>query len=404
MTEQQRIDALRTEAARLAGADARQVEVVRSPYRICPLGAHVDHQLGEVTGMALDHALLFAFVPQRDAQVRVVSHNYPGEVRFRVDAPPPSPRRDWGDYLRGAAWALLRRHGLRHGLIGVVQGHENVGGLSSSAAVGVAYLLALERANGLELSARENIELDRMIENDYIGLNNGLLDQSTILLSRAGRLLHLDCATGHAELHPCGAGAELHVVILHSGLARPLADTDYNRRVAECREAARLLLEAAGRPAAEGVRLRDVPPEVFEACQRQLPEPLRRRARHFFDEQRRVREGLRLWKAGDLRGFGRLMSESGQSSIENYECGNRYLRTACRVLRETPGVLGARFSGAGFRGCSIGLIAGSPPPEMGPDILARYLAVHPDMRGRAGVLFCRTADGARLLPADVASS
>jgi len=392
--DSERIALLVAETALAAGVPPEGVQIVRSPYRICPLGAHVDHQLGEVTGMALDRALYLAFVPREEAAVSVRSRNFAGPVKFRFSDMPARPQGDWGDYLRGAVHALRRRGELRRGLTAIVDGGENVGGLSSSAAVGVAYLLALERANAIEVSPRENIELDRIIENEYIGLNNGLLDQSTILLSRRGRLMHLDCLTGKTELHECGARAELWIAVLYSGLQRQLSDTDYNRRVAECEEAARRLLEAEGMAPGPRPKLRSVPAEAFEKHQEALPETLRRRARHFFSEQRRVREGVVLWRAGDLAGFGRLVTESGQSSVENYECGNRYLRTAWAVLRDTPGMLGARFSGAGFRGCSIGLMAGPPDEGVGTDILRRYLEAHPDMDGKAEVTFCRPADGA----------
>ena len=397
MMEEDRIARLRVDVARTFAVSPPEVRVVRSPYRVCFLGAHVDHQLGEVTGMALDRSLLLGFSPRADSQVHLESRNFPGGVKFSVDDVPPRPIGDWGDYARGAAYALRAGRGIRNGLCGIVDGYENAGGLSSSAAVGVAYLLALERANGLDVPAEQNIELDRVIENDYIGLNNGLLDQSTILLSRRGRLMCLDCESGRTELHECGAPGELWIVSLFSGLSVQLSDTDYNRRVAECEEAARLLLHAAGQAPREAPKLRHVPREAFDRFKGTLAQPLRRRAEHFFSEQRRVREGVRLWREGDLEGVGRLVSQSGQSSVENYECGNRYLRSAFAVLRETPGVLGARFSGAGFRGCSIGIMAHPPAPGLADEILARYLAAHPDMEGRADVTFCRSADGAGMI-------
>ena len=184
------------------------------------------------------------------------------------------------------------------------------------------------------------------------------------------------------------------IAILYSGLSEQLCDTDYNRRVAECEEAARLLLQHGDAGATDSPKLRDVSPELFGEHGGALPDVLRRRAEHFFSEQRRVAEGVRLWESGDLEGFGRLISESGRSSIENYECGNEYLRSAFHVLRDTPGVLGARFSGAGFRGCSIGLMKSPPDEELGRNLLGRYLEVHPDMQGKASVVFCRTGDAA----------
>ena len=388
---------LRRDVARMAGARTTDVLVVRSPYRICPLGAHVDHQLGRVTGMAIEEALLLGFVPSGGTRMRVRSRNFEGEINRDLDDLPTRPPGDWGDYIRGAAIALKGRYGLERGLVGIVDGYENVDGLSSSAAVGVACLLALECANGLDIAAEENIELDRIVENGYIGLSNGILDQSMILLSRAGRLTSLDCLNGESDLHACGSPAEVHVVILHSGLRQQLSDTDYNRRVAECEQAARTLLAAAGMSTAAAAKLRHVPREVYEAHCGALPEAPARRAKHFFGEQRRVRDGIRLWRAGDMAGFGRLVTESGRSSIENYECGNAYLRTAYRVLCETPGVLGARFSGAGFRGCCIGLAGGPVDDAVRSDILDRYIAGHGDMAGRAEVRVCGTADGAAIV-------
>ena len=391
-----RLQSLVRETALVGGVPPQDVEIVRSPYRVCPLGAHVDHQLGNVTGMALERALLFAFVPRADSLVRVQSRNFPAEIAFRLEHCPDHPPGDWGDYLRGAVAALRRGYGVGRGLFGIVDGYSKVGGLSSSAAVGVAYLLALERSNDLDLGPLENIELDRLIENEYIGLNNGILDQSTILLSRRDRLLHLDCRTASSQLHECGSQAQLWIAILYSGLSEQLCDTDYNRRVAECEEAARLLLQRGKAAPIDSPKLRDVPPELFDKSGSALPDALRRRAEHFFSEQRRVAEGVQLWETGDLEGFGRLISESGRSSVENYECGNEYLRSAFHVLRDTPGVLGARFSGAGFRGCSIGLMKGPPDEDLGRDMLRRYLEVHPDMQGKADVVFCRTGDGARV--------
>ena len=398
MSEQDagRADALRHELSLWAGVRPGQVRIVRSPYRVCPLGAHVDHQLGCVTGMALDRAVLLAFAPRADCLVAVRSRQFPGGVQFRLEDIPARPAADWADYARGAALALRERGGLTTGITALVDGHTNAGGLSSSAAVGVAYLLALEAANGMALGAEENIQLDRIIENAYTGLNNGILDQASILLSRRGQLLHLDCRDGAWELAPLGAG-DFVVAVLFSGLRVPLAQTDYNRRVGECRRAAELLLRAAGLPPVDVPHLRAVPEEVFAQCGSALPAPLRRRAAHFFGEQERVRRGMELWRRGDLAGFGWLVSESGQSSVENYECGNPYLRSAFEVLRDCPGVYGARFSGAGFRGCCIGLAEPGAEAEIARTALDAYLRAHPDMEGEAEVYFCTSADGAGFL-------
>jgi len=388
---------LREELAGWAGVLPEKVGLVRSPYRVCPLGAHVDHQMGQVTGLALDRALLLAFSPRDDAKILLRSHQYEGTAEMALDSPPGQPLGDWADYMRGAVLALEAEHQLHRGMAAIVDGHGDVGGLSSSAAVGVAYLLALEAVNGLSLTPRQNIDLDRVLENDYIGLDNGILDQSSILLGRQDQLMHMDCRTGKARLLPLGGRNEAMVAVLFSGLRTPLTDSDYNQRVAECRQAAALLLKAAGRQLPKQPVLRDVPEQVFREHVAGLPTPLRLRAQHFFGEQQRVERGVDLWQEGRLEEFGRLMTESGHSSVENYECGNRYLRTAFDVLRTCEGVYGARFSGAGFRGCCIGLCDPEFAPRIRAEALERYRQEHPDMAAEAAVYFCRSADGAGLI-------
>src|SRR5947207_4249846 len=248
------------------GSARQDVRVVSAPCRICPVGAHVDHQLGLVTGLALDAGIRLACTPNRDGLVRLRSLNFPGDVEFGLSGIPPVIPGDWGNYALGAALALRRGHAIRNGIDGIIAGDLPIGGLSSSAAAGVCYLLALERANELELSSAENILLDQFVENQYIGLDNGVLDQSVILLSRKAQLLCLDCKSGEYEnVRFAGEAPPAEIGIVYSGLSRSLVNTEYNRRVAECKEAARELLRLARLPACETAVLRQVPEEVFEA-------------------------------------------------------------------------------------------------------------------------------------------
>ena len=184
--------------------------MVYAPLRISPLGAHVDHQDGLVTGM-IYRVILLAFTPRRDRRVCVESLNFPGCVDFALDdVPPKSPRdgsrRDWGNYVCGAALALQQRHVLRTGIDAVVGQHahrrfEFLGGGRGGAA-------GLETANDLTVSAEENIQLDRYIENEYLGLKNGIMDQSMILKSEHDTLTYLDCQSVAFEKIPIPHGEE----------------------------------------------------------------------------------------------------------------------------------------------------------------------------------------------------
>ncbi|MGD8738331.1 MAG: galactokinase family protein [Anaerolineae bacterium] len=397
MSVETQIEELKARLVQETGCQESDVQVVYSPLRISPLGAHVDHQDGLVTGMTLDRAILLAFVPRTDDRVRVQSLNFPHEVEFALSDIPPRVPRDWGNYVRGAALALQQNRTLSTGIDAIVQGRMPIGGLSSSAAVGVAYLLALETANELEIPCEENIQLDRYIENEYQGLMNGILDQSIILMSDWDHLTFLDCQTVEfAKYRTAATRDQFEILVVYSGLARSLIRTDYNTRVEECEQAARQLLEWAQEPVPETPRLRMVGEEIYARFGERLPAPLDRRARHFFTELDRVRQGVIAWEQGDLERMGRLINESGASSIENYQCGCQHLITLYRILRQSSGVFGARFSGGGFRGSCIALIDPDYREEIKTSIATEYPQAHPDVAELYSIHVCRPDGPARL--------
>lgn len=386
------------------GIGARDVRIVWAPYRICPLGAHIDHQLGRVTAMAIDRGAHLAFAPSGSIEVRVSSLAYPGEVRFDLKQISPKQPGDWGNFARGAAFALSQATPLLLGIVGITAGDLAEMGLSSSASIGVAYLLALEAVNGLIRTPAENVLLDKVIENQYLGLNNGILDQAAILFSKRDYLTVIDCKA-FAETSDSRAIAAVprspalppfNVLLAFSGLTQSLMGTDYNRRVAECAEAARVLLQAAGRPLAPA-QLGFVSRDEYEAARFLLSGAPAHRAAHFFSEMRRVEQGLEAWSRGDLVRLGRLMTESGRSSIDNYQCGSPPLIDLYEILIRTPGIHGARFSGAGFRGCCVALADPQAIREVLPEIKAAYAARQPDLASRSQFFVCQSGNGARIL-------
>jgi len=234
-----------------------------SPYRVCPLGAHVDHQHGLVTGFAIDKGIDLWFNVRDDSLVKLSSRTFEGDVEFHVNTPSQVKERHWGDYARGAKYALRKRFELSHGIEGVIQGSLPVGGLSSSAAVLIAYVMAFAKANDITLQPFEVVKIASEAEREYIGLNNGLLDQACIALSKKDQLLFLDCDSNEYRLIPFGGVRSLHdgrddkvvnlpfeIGIFFSGLTRSLVNSDYNLRVYECKTAA---WNSLYRPAAEGI-------------------------------------------------------------------------------------------------------------------------------------------------------
>ncbi|XP_058068402.1 galacturonokinase [Magnolia sinica] len=423
------LDRLKKMVAIMGRGSPSDVRVVVSPYRICPLGAHIDHQGGTVSAMTINKGILLGFIPSDDSQVLLRSGQFQGEVRFRVDEvqhPKGSitanntenahdsskvcEECDWGNYARGALYALQRGgYHLTQGIIGFICGSEGLdsSGLSSSAAVGVAYLLALESANSLTISTTENVELDRIIENEYLGLRNGILDQSAILLSSYGCLTCMNCKTKEYMLIHLpkllgdqeSKGQEAYKILLaFSGLKHALASNPgYNCRVSECQAAARVLLQVSGNERCDPL-LCNVELDVYEAHKDKLEPNLARRAEHYFSENMRVTEGLKAWASGKLEDFGRLISASGLSSVQNYECGCEPLIQLYKILLRTPGVFGARFSGAGFRGCCIAFVHPDRAEEAASFVRDEYSKVQPKLAGQlnsdTAVLICEAGDSA----------
>jgi galactokinase/galacturonokinase len=398
--EADRIEALRAHLQRNHSVDPADIQVVKAPLRICPLGAHIDHQLGPVTGMTIDQSILMAFAPTPDESVYVESFNFEHPISFNLNDVPPYQPRDWGNYIRGAVLALQRQYPLKQGLVGVIEGDMPIGGLSSSAAVTIAYLLAFEAINELEVCPETNINLVRYTENEYIGLNNGILDQSVILFSKPKHLTLIDPNTLQIDLVPTRIQVDdFEVLVVYSGVTHVLVGTDYNSRVAECQEAARTLLSyVSDNHTGVDTRLGHVNPDIFEAEGYRLSPPLKRRATHYFGERQRVIDGVEAWQAGDLQRFGQLMNESGESSIKYYECGSPQLITLYEILRETPGVYGTRFSGAGFRGNCIALIDPAARETIAEAIQRRYPLAHPQEAEIFSIHCCRTDGQAHLIP------
>lgn len=280
-----------------------------SPYRICPVGAHVDHQHGLVTGFALDKGVDLWFDVTEDGSVDLRSETFEGEVRFNLTEPSLVRQGNWGDYARGAKYALRKRFELHRGIRGVLKGSLPVGGLSSSAAVLIAYVMAFARANDISLTKMEVAKIASEAEREYIGLNNGLLDQACIALGRKDELLMLDCDTNDYRLIPRNPKMlDFRLAIFFSGLTRSLVNSDYNLRVGECRTAAWNMLAYANMPlkSFDKTFLRDVPRELYDATRDRMPARFARRAEHFYSEYKRVRQAVTAWETGDLEWFGRL--------------------------------------------------------------------------------------------------
>ena len=374
------------------------------PYRICPIGAHSDHNLGKITGLAIDKGIHIAYSPKQNGVVEMASMQFSKRAQWHIDSVPSKKQGDWADYLRGATLCLARKHKLNVGICGVIEGTMPIGGLSSSAAVIISFLSALCKVNGIQLSQQEIIDVAYDAELNYVGVSVGKLDQSCEVLSKKNHLLYLDTSNDQYELIPQHADMKPYkIAIFFSGLEHSLAGSKYNMRVDELRSGVYALQAFAGIEYGKfnEAMARNVPREVYEqyksrlpetwACR--LPETWARRCEHWYTEFERVEKGAEAWRRGDIETYGRLSFESGWSSIHNWESGAPEQIRLYEIMTETDGIYGGRFSGAGFKGCCMALIDPAYEESVAQQVTEKYLTSFPELTGKYDVFMCESANG-----------
>ncbi|MCR4573961.1 MAG: GHMP kinase [Lentisphaeria bacterium] len=374
-------------------------EISFCPYRICPIGAHVDHQLGKITGLAIDKGIHIAYHLKHNGVIELTSLQFEKRAQFHIHEMPEIKQDDWADYLRGATIALSQKYRLKYGLAGIIEGSLPIGGLSSSAAVIISFLSALCKVNDITLTPQEMILTALWAENQYVGVSCGKLDQSCEVLSRRNHLLYMDTKDDSYELIPTNKEMKPYeFAIFFSGIERTLAGSKFNMRVDEVRSAAYALKAYAGMEYGKfkDTYLREVPRDVFEHYKNRLPDNWRKRAEHWFSEQERVEQGAEAWRRGDLEEYGRLSFESGRSSIENWETGSPELKKLYEIMTVTDGIYGGRFSGAGFKGCCMALINPDYEEAIKEKVTREYLKAFPQLEGKFSVHFCQSENGVSL--------
>ncbi len=370
-----------------------------TPYRVCPIGAHSDHQLGKITGFAIDKGIHIAYGPKENGVIEIQSLQFEKRAQWHVEATPKTKENDWADHLRGATIALNKRYPLRRGLCAILDGELPIGGLSSSAAVIITFLSALCKMNGIELSCEELISISKEAENKYVGVSCGKLDQSCEVYCKKDHLLYMDLKDDTYELIPQAEHMKPYkFAVFFSGLERSLAGSAFNMRVDECRSAAYALKAYSGIEYGkfEETNMRDVPVEIFHQYKDRLPENWRKRAEHWYTEFDRVQKGAEAWRRGDIEAYGKLSFESGYSSIHNWETGSPELIRLYEIMTETSGIYGGRFSGAGFKGCCLAIIDPAYEDSIVEKVTKEYLRSFPHLEGKYSVHFCESANGVKL--------
>ncbi len=325
--------------------------LVRSPGRVNLIGEHTDYNEGFVLPAAIDKSVVFAISPRADTGCRIVSLDFGQEVRFDIQDLSRSPLR-WPDYLAGVIDQLARGGYRIRGFQCVFGGNIPIGaGMSSSAAVEGGLAFAFNTMYGLKIDGVELAKLAQRAENDFVGVNCGIMDPFVNIHGREDRVLKLDCRSLECEYLPFER-SDLRIVVADTMVRRDLAASEYNVRRGQCEEGVAVL-----RKYAPSVRsLRDVGLCLLEEHKAELAPVVFRRCDYVIRENIRVEQACRDLCDGDFRTFGERMYASHAGLRDGYEVSSTELDIMVEAASRAEGVLGARMMGAGFGGCAIALV------------------------------------------------
>jgi galactokinase len=352
----------------------------RAPGRVNLIGDHTDYNDGFVLPMAIDRYLVVAARQRKDTRVNVYALDHGQWDHFDLKAITRHQDNVWSNYIRGMAWSLLQDKHHLTGMDAVVAGDVPIGaGMSSSAALEVAFGYALLQLSHAEIDRLSLALSAQRAENDFVGMRCGIMDQFISCLGQVKHALMIDCRDLSYRAVPLPS--EAAVVVVDSGVHRGLMDRQYNARRAECEAAARHFKVPA---------LRDVDEETFRARAHELPPVVRRRARHVITENARTRAAGDALEAGDLEAFGRLMKASHASLKHDFEVSCFELDILVEIAVSVDGLYGARLTGAGFGGCIVTLVRQDAVEELSAAIHERYRSA----AGREATVYtCQASEG-----------
>lgn len=346
---------------------ARPQWIAQAPGRVNLMGGHVDYNQGVVLPVAVELDVAVAYKPRQDRLVRILSVNFDQRAEFDITELLPGSVAGWAAYPAGVAWSLAQVGLAVNGLDAAVAGNIPIGGgLSSSAAVEVAFALAFRQASGLDLPDLELAKLAQTAENQFVGVNCGIMDQVVSACAESGSALLLDCRSLEFRHVPLPTG--LRIVVLSTGVERELRSSEYNKRRRECEEGVTRL--AAVDPDIQA--LRDVAPERLAALSRHLPAPLDRRVRHVVGEIERVHLATAALEQAEIERVGELMYASHRSLRDDYQVSSDELNALVELARQAPGIVGARLTGAGFGGCTVNLVGAALTDEFVASVSRGY--------------------------------
>ncbi|MDH6674019.1 galactokinase [Paenibacillus sp. LBL] len=336
------------------GESRHEVRIFNAPGRVNLIGEHLDYNGGYVLPAALEFGTTLIIRPRDDKKVSFSSTNIPYELTISLDEDYRYKSDQWTDYPVGVITELHKiGSNLSSGYDLLYHGDiPNGAGLSSSASIEVVTAYALLSMEGKAADTVEIAKLSQRVENLFVGVNSGIMDQFAVANGKQDHAILLMCDTLEYELVPFQTGP-YKIVISNTNKRRGLVDSKYNERRSECDRALEILQNEL--PAL--TYLAQLNPDQFVTLQDNIQdETVRRRAQHVVEENQRVLDSVKALKNGDLESFGQYMNQSHDSLRYLYEVTGDELDALVEEAQRIPGTLGSRMTGAGFGGCTVSLV------------------------------------------------
>lgn len=336
------------------GESQHKVRIFNAPGRVNLIGEHLDYNGGYVLPAALEFGTTLIIRPRDDNKVSFSSTNIPYELTISLDEDYGYKSDQWTDYPVGVITELNKIGcNLSSGYDLLYHGDiPNGAGLSSSASIEVVTAYAFLKMEGKETDTVEIAKLSQRVENLFVGVNSGIMDQFAVANGKQDHAILLMCDTLEYELVPFRTGA-YKIVISNTNKRRGLVDSKYNERRSECDRALEILQKEL--PALS--YLAQLNPDQFASLQDSIrDETVRRRAQHVVEENQRVHDSVKALRNGDLEAFGQYMNQSHDSLRYLYEVTGDELDALVEEAQRIPGTLGSRMTGAGFGGCTVSLV------------------------------------------------
>ncbi|HYW94730.1 MAG TPA: galactokinase [Bacteroidales bacterium] len=327
-------------------------EMYFSPGRVNLIGEHTDYNGGYVFPCALDFGTYLVIRKNGMDRFRFATTNFDDRGEINIITELEKKDNHWYNYPLGVI-DQFRKQGARfEGLDFLFSGEiPNGAGLSSSASIETVTAFALNEIFNLDNSRLDIVKLSQKAENQFVGVNCGIMDQFAVTMGKANHAIFLNCATLDYELVPLIMDGH-KLIISNTNKRRGLADSKYNERRTECETAVDMLGNAQ-----EMENLSQINFARFIELKDEISsETVYRRARHVISENKRVLDAIGALKNNDLVFFGKLMNASHDSLRDDYEVTGEELDTLVEEARKIPGVLGSRMTGAGFGGCTVSLV------------------------------------------------